>query len=124
MRTGPWNHRSSTSAGCQDRTWGHPSSGARLSTKVAFAGAGARAAASVQRRGRPRLLLFQLVGEHGLLDRRELFVEILLRDNDDWHKYLLGRLLALEMVEHCLRRPHAHEVGLLHARGDDLALSD
>src|SRR5579883_1459870 len=52
----------------------------------------------------PNLTLFlQLVREHSLSDGRQDLVEILLRDDDDGNEDLLGRSLAVEMIEHRLR---------------------
>src|ERR1700733_5163024 len=67
-------------------------------------------------------LSLQFVAEHGLFDGRQDLVDVLARGDDDRNGDRLFRGLAIERVDQGFARLLAHEIGLLHARGDDLAL--
>ena len=81
------------------RAMSRPSS-ATSAAKIESGGAGAAPSHPLDLRG----LFLQLVGEHRPLDRGQDLVEVFLRDHDDGHEDLLLRRLAVEMIEHRLRR--------------------
>src|SRR5258708_8530781 len=88
-------------------------SGVAGSVIVSVMGAGADA---------PARLLLDFVGEHRLFDGRQDLVDVLAGGDDDRHQDLLLRRLALQRGGQSFARFHTHEIGLLHAGSDDVAL--